>query len=61
MNAIELHYDDYDTKCELILGTSTVDGNALITWLKDGLEFTELAKRSGKGRNDLRSGKWSKA
>lgn len=61
MNTIEAHYDGHDTEYEQILGMSTADGNALVTWLKDGLEFTELAKKLKKGRNELRSGKWDKA
>jgi hypothetical protein len=61
MNIIDSHYDQNDTKYEQVLGISTADGNALVAWLKDGLEFTEMAKKLGKGRNELRSGKWDKA
>lgn len=37
------------------------DGEALVACLKDALDFSELAKRQRKGRNELRSGKWNDA
>lgn len=61
MNTIEQHYTESDTDYEQILGMSMKDGDALVFFLKDGLDFGELAKKLNKRRNELRSGRWSDA
>jgi hypothetical protein len=60
MNTIGIHYSQTETNYQnpIMWGT---DGDALVALLKDGLDFSELPKKFGKGRNELRSGKWGDA
>lgn len=53
--------DFYFREIERSVGISMKDRDALVVWLKDGLDFSELAKKLKKGRNELRNGKWSDA
>ncbi len=60
MNTIGIHYSQTETNYQnpIMWGT---DGDALVALLKDGLDFSELPKKLGKGRDELRSGKWDDA
>ena len=60
MNTIGIRLSQTETAYERVT-MSGDDGEALIAWLKDGLDFNELARKLKKGRNELRSGKWSEA
>jgi hypothetical protein len=61
MNAVEKHYGKDTRKYEAIKIPATADGEALVTWLKDGLYFSKLPKKLGIGRNDLRGTEWDDA
>ncbi len=60
MNTIGIHYAETQTGYEHP-SMSGSDGEALISWLKDGLDFSELAKKLRKERPALRSGRWNDA
>jgi hypothetical protein len=60
MNTIEDHYCQSEYRYhDPIIGP--YDGEALVACLRDGLDFRQLAEKLGKGRTELRSGKWSDA
>jgi hypothetical protein len=60
MNTIGIHYIQTETGYERVTMSGN-DGDALVAWLKDGLDFSDLARKLKKGRTELRSGKWNDA